>query len=50
MNRRMVLYTLGHITLANAALLLLPAITAAIYGEFSTLWAFLIAVGVSLLL
>ncbi len=48
MNRRMVLYTLGHIAIANAALLLLPAIVSVVYGEFSTLWAFLITMGISL--
>ncbi len=44
----MVLYTLGHIATANAALLLLPAIVSLVYGEFSTLWAFLITIGISL--
>ncbi len=48
MNRRMVLYTLGHIAIANAALLLLPAIVSAVYGEFSSLWAFLITIVISL--
>ena len=50
MNRRMVLYTLGYITIAYAALLLLPAIVSALYGELSTLWTFLIVIGISLLI
>lgn len=50
MNRRMVLYTLGHIALANAALLSLPAITSLIYSEFSSLFAFLITIAISLLI
>lgn len=50
MNRRMVLYTLGHIALANAALMSLPMLVSVIYGELSTIWAFLIAIGISLLL
>ncbi len=50
MNRRMVLYTLGHIAIANAALMLLPLLTSVIYGEFSTLFAFLITIAISLLI
>lgn len=50
MNRRMVLYTLGHISVANAALLSLPMIISLIYSEFSSMWAFMIAVGISFFL
>lgn len=46
----MVLYTLGHIATANAVLMLLPALVSVIYGEFSTLRAFLITIGISLAL
>ncbi len=47
MNRRMVLNTVGHIILAEAALLLLPAIVSVIYME-KCLWAFLITIGIAL--
>ena len=47
MNRRMVLNTVGHIILAEAALLLLPAIVSVIYLE-ECLWAFLITIGIAL--
>ncbi|MGN0452788.1 MAG: TrkH family potassium uptake protein [Ruminococcus sp.] len=50
MNRRMVLNTLGHIALAEAALMTLPAITSIIYGEFNILWCFLISIGIALAL
>ncbi len=49
MNRRMVLNTVGHIILAEAALLLLPAIVSLIYME-KCLWAFLITIGIALAL
>lgn len=49
MNRRMVLNTVGHIILAEAALLLLPAIVSVIYME-KCLWAFLITIGIALFL
>lgn len=49
MNRRMVLNTVGHILLAEAALLLLPAIVSVIYLE-ECVWAFLITVGIALAL
>lgn len=49
MNRRMVLYTLGHIAIANSALMLLPLLTSVIYSEFSVAFAFLAAMGISLL-
>lgn len=49
MNRRMVLNTVGHILLAEAALLILPAIVSVIYGE-DCLWHFLFTIGVALLL
>lgn len=47
MNRRMVLYTLGHISIANSALLILPALVSLIYSEFSSIWSFLITAGIS---
>lgn len=43
----MVLNTIGHIALAEAALLLLPTIVSIIYKE-ACLWAFLITIGISL--
>ncbi len=48
MNRRMVLYTLGYISVANAALLTLPMVVSLIYGEFGSVLAFLIAAGISM--
>jgi len=50
MNRRMVLYTLGHISIANSSLLTLPMVISLIYGEFTSLFAFLISAGISLAL
>lgn len=50
MNRRMVLYTLGHISVANAALLTLPMVVSLIYGEFGSMLAFLISAGISIVL
>ncbi|MBE6738325.1 MAG: TrkH family potassium uptake protein [Ruminococcaceae bacterium] len=50
MNRRMVLYTLGHISVANAALLTLPMVVSLIYGEFCSMLAFLISAGISIVL
>ncbi len=49
MNRRMVLNTVGHIILAEAALLLLPAIVSVIYLE-ECVWSFLITIGIALVL
>lgn len=49
MNRRMVLNTVGNIILAEAALLLLPAIVSVIYLE-KCVWAFLITIGIALVL
>ncbi len=49
MNRRMVLNTVGYIILAEAALLLLPAIVSVIYLE-ECVWAFLITIGIALAL
>ncbi len=49
MNRRMVLNTLGYISVANAILMLLPTIVSIIYRE-ACLWAFLITIGISLLM
>ena len=51
MNRKMVFYTVGHIALAEAALLLLPAIVALIYLEksgLSFLLSALLAVAIGL--
>ena len=50
MNRRMVLYTLGHISIANTALLGLPMLVSLVYSEFSTMFAFMAAMGISLTL
>lgn len=47
MNRRMVLNTVGNILLAEAALMILPAIVSLIYLE-NCLWAFLITIGIAL--
>ncbi len=47
MNRKMVFYTVGHIALAEAALLLLPALVALIYLEKSGI-SFLITAALSL--
>ncbi|MBQ7386240.1 MAG: TrkH family potassium uptake protein [Ruminococcus sp.] len=49
MNRRMVLNTVGHIILAEAALLILPAIVSVIYLE-KCVWSFLITIGIALAL
>ncbi|MBR3987916.1 MAG: TrkH family potassium uptake protein [Clostridia bacterium] len=49
MNRRMVLNTVGHIILAEAALLLLPTIVSVIYLE-KCVWSFLITIGIALAL
>lgn len=49
MNRKMVLNTVGHILLAEAALLLLPAIVSVIYLE-ECVWSFLITIGIALTL
>ncbi|MDO4420127.1 MAG: TrkH family potassium uptake protein [Ruminococcus sp.] len=49
MNRRMVLNTVGHIILAEAALLILPAIVSVIYLE-QCVWSFLITIGIALAL
>ena len=47
MNRRMVLNTLGHIAMAEAALLVLPLVVSLIYNE-SCAAAFLITIGICL--
>lgn len=47
MNRRMVLNTIGHIALAEAALLILPLIVSLIYRE-TCVYAFLITIGICL--
>lgn len=49
MNRRMVLNTIGHILLAEAALLLLPAIVSVIYLE-ECIWSFLITIAITLVI
>ena len=47
MNRRMVFYTVGRISLATALLMLLPALVSLIYRE-SCGWSFLVTVGIAL--
>ncbi len=47
MNKKMVLYVLGKIIMTEAGLLLLPAITAVIYGELISLNAFLITIAIA---
>ncbi len=47
MNRRMIFYTVGHIALAEAALLLIPAAVALIYREMSG-FSFLITAAIAL--
>ncbi|MBQ2768038.1 MAG: TrkH family potassium uptake protein [Clostridia bacterium] len=49
MNRRMVFYTVGRISLAAAVLLLLPALVSLIYLE-SCGWSFLITIAIALAL
>ena len=49
MNRKMIFYTVGHIALADAALLLLPALVALIYLEKSG-FSFLISAALALCL
>ena len=48
MNRRMVLYMLGSVVKIEALLLLLPLITAFIYGETNSVNAFLISIAIAL--
>ncbi len=50
MNRQMVLNTLGHIAIADAALMLLPAIVSLIYGEYRPMWSFFITIAIALTL
>lgn len=50
MNKRMVFSTLGQLTLSEAILMILPLITALIYGEIRTAIAFAITVGIALLI
>ncbi len=50
MNRRMILHTLGQIIRLEAALLLLPALVALLYGELRCLQAFLVTALLALLL
>lgn len=50
MNRKMVFYMFGRIGQIVAALLLLPAAVAFIYGEFVQLWSFLASAGFALAL
>lgn len=49
MNRKMVFHICGQMLLIEAVLLVLPLVTAAIYGE-SCVWAFLGTIGAALLL
>ena len=48
MNFRMVFYTLGWILLFETGFMLVPSITALVYSEYSTLFAFLISAGICL--
>ncbi|MBQ1966864.1 MAG: TrkH family potassium uptake protein [Clostridia bacterium] len=48
MNRRMVLYMLGSVVKIEALLLLLPLVTSLIYGESTSVTAFLISIAVAL--
>lgn len=48
MNFKMVLNTIGRIILTEAILLVLPIIVALIYGEYNSLYAFLITVAIAL--
>ena len=50
MNKKMVISTLGQLTLSEAALMLLPLITSLIYGEMRVALAFLVAIVVAALL
>lgn len=50
MNRKMVFYMFGRIGQIASILMLLPAVVAVIYGEYTQLWSFLIASGGVLLL
>lgn len=50
MNKKMVISTLGQLTLSEAALMLLPLITSLIYGEMRAALAFLVAIVVAALL
>lgn len=50
MNYKMLRYITGQLLLAEGALMLLPLVTSLIYGEFKMLHAFLIPIGVLLLL
>ncbi|MBO5726095.1 MAG: TrkH family potassium uptake protein [Clostridia bacterium] len=47
MNRKMVLNIIGKIVLTEAILMLLPLLTAVIYGETTAMFAFLITIGVA---
>ena len=48
MNYRMIKYTLGWLMMFEAAFFLLPLATAIIYGEWKSLFAFLISAGICL--
>ena len=49
MNKRMVLSTLGQLTLSEAALMILPLIVSIIYGEDNVALSFLITIGIALI-
>ena len=49
MNRRMVFYMLGYMFTAAAALMVLPLVVSAAYGE-RCFWAFLITIGIALVI
>ena len=50
MNFKMIRYTLGWLLVFESIFLLLPSVTALVYGEFSTLLAFMITLGICLAL
>lgn len=47
MNRKMIFSTLGQLTISEAVLMIFPLITALIYKEINTAFAFLIAIGIA---
>ena len=50
MNYKMLKYIVGQLLIAEGALMAIPLITSLIYGEFGMLHAFLIPIGITLLL
>ena len=50
MNYKMIFHTLGWILLFESAFLMIPALTALIYSEMTAFLAFIVTVGVCLLI